>query len=456
MTIMKMRLPLLSVLLVILAGCAAPRPSLVPEISPPLIQEEVFSWSGQVAGNALFTCAAGIGWVDAAGRVITWDPEKKAAGKVFPLPFAVSDPLLQQGDFLALASRTDDQLLVFDLARMEIRLSLRDLHAKRVLGVDGEHLVYLDGENLLVYSWKNPAGIFRQPTDEKKFFNCHFFPDRILIMASRQLFVFWKRSGKFTQLALPEEAAAEFACQGEYIYYGSSRRQLVKYSPRRHKPAWKLKLGQNLERRPYISGGAVLFSPDDNNVMRVNGNGSVRWWLALDSILQFDLVPMADHLAAFLLNDEIKFIGPRRRKETVFKISGRPTGMPLACKHDLYFFLAAGETQKLQRVGNRYGLELTRAPDQALWLGEPIVFSIQVHNLLSPRLTAAIVDEKGRTVLNKKYEMTQSASLAWIPARAGAYRLQVRAAALNRNAEQEVPFRVFDPQKIIPEFHFHF
>jgi hypothetical protein len=453
---MKVRSILLPGLLALMAGCAAPRVTLVPEISPPLLQEEVFAWTGQVAGNMLFNCAEGIGWVDAAGRIITWDPEKKAAGKVFPLPFAVDDHPFHQGDFLALASQPDDQLLVFDLARMEMKFALRDLRAKQLLAVDGEHLVYLDGENLVVYSWRDPAGIFRQPTAEKMFFNCHFFADRILIMSSRQLFIFWKRSGKFQSLPLSAEAAAGFACQGEYLYYGSSQRQLVKYSPQRNKLAWKLKLGQNLERPPFISGDAIIISPDDNNVLRLNRNGSVRWWLALDSILQFDMLPMADHLAAFLLDQEIKFIEPRRRQEIVFKISGRPTGTPLVYKQGLYFFLADGKAQKLQRVGNQYGIELTLAPDKVQWRGAPVVFSIQTSNLLSPSLLAVIRDEAGQTLLRKKYEMVQSASLVWIPAQAGVYRLHVSAAALNRNEEQEISFRVFDPLKFIPEFYFHF
>jgi hypothetical protein len=444
------------VLLAVMSGCGKPRLALIPEISPPLIQEDVFAWTGQVAGDTIFPCAEGIGWVDASGQIVTWNAEKKVAGKVIRLPFAVSDPPFRQGDFLVLKSQADDQLLVFDLAQMKTSFALRDLQVKQILAVDGDCLVYLDGENLVVYSWQNPAGIFRWPTAEKKFFNCHFFPDRILIMSSRQLFSFWKASGKFQLLPLPLEAATEFLCQGEYIFYGSNQRQLVKYSLRKNKLVWKLKLGQNLERQPFISSGTIVVSPADNNVMQLNRRGSVRWWLALNSILQFNLVPMADNLAAFLLSQEIKFINLRRRQITVFKINGSPAGMPLAYNHDLYFFLTAGKMQKLQRVGNQYNSEVTLAPDKAKWLGTSIMFSILIPNLLKPRLHAVIIDDAGRTVLTKDFEMANQATLVWIPTQAGIYRMQVSAVALNRNEEKEISFQVFDPQKIIPEFHFHF
>jgi hypothetical protein len=453
---MKIKLFFLLVFLAAVAGCGKPRLTLIPEISPPLIQAEVFAWTGQVAGDTIFPCAEGIGWVDASGQIITWNPEKKVAGKVFSLPFAVSDPPFRQGDFLVLRSRADDHLLVFDLARMAMSYELRDLQVKQILAVNADCLVYLDNENLVVYSWQNPAGIFRWPTAEKRFFNCHFFSDHILIMSSRQLFVFWKLSGKFQSVPLPLEAAAEFICQGEYIFYGSSQRQLVKYSLRKNKMVWKLKLGQNLERQPLIFSGAIVVSPADNNVMQLNGHGSVRWWLALDSILQFNLVPMADHLAAFLMNHEIKFINLRHQQVTVFKINGHPDAMPLAYNQDLYFFLTAGKMQKLQRVGNQYGVELTLAPEKTQLLGIPITFSILTSNLLKPSLNCVIYDEAGQTVLTKNIETDSQAALVWIPNQAGIYRMQVSAAALNRNEKKEISFRVFDPQKIIPEFHFHF
>jgi hypothetical protein len=443
-------------LLAVLLACAAPRLTPVAEISPPLIQEEVFAWSGEVAGQALFPCREGIGWVDAAGRIVTWNPEKKAAGTAWPLPFAVSDPPFRQGDFLALKSQAEDRWLVFDLAGMETRFEARNLQANRILGVNGDYLVYQDGENLVVHSRFEPAGPFRWPAVEKEFFNCHFSREHILIMSDRHLFVFRKRDGKFQQLPLPVEAAAGFLCQGEYIYYGSRQRQLVKYSWLENRLAWKLKLGQNLERQPFIAGGAIIIAPADNNVLGVNSRGSVRWWLALHSIPQFDLQPMADHFAAFLLNGEITFIDFRRRGETILKMNGRPSGAPLAYGHDLYFFLAAEAEQKLQRVGNRYGLELAMDPERALWLGETARFSILVHNLLGPKLRVVISDARGQALLAKDFGAVERAEPVWMPPSAGEYRLQASAAAHNRDDERELSFQVFDPREIFLNLYLFF
>jgi hypothetical protein len=147
---MKIQLGFLIGFLAVMTGCGKQHITLIPEISPPLIQEEVFAWTGQAAGFDLFPCAEGIGWVDASGQIVTWNPEKKIAGKVLRLPFAVSDPPFRQGDFLVLKNQADKQLLVFDLARMEIRIALRDFAVKQILAVNGDCLVYLDNENLVV------------------------------------------------------------------------------------------------------------------------------------------------------------------------------------------------------------------------------------------------------------------------------------------------------------------
>ena len=195
-----------------------------------------------------------------------------------------------------------------------------------------------------------------------------------------------------------------------------------------------------------------MVSPADNSVLQLNRRGSVRWWLALDSILQQSLVPLADHLAAFLLNNEIKFIDIRRRQATRFKISGRPTGMPLAYKNELYFFVAAGKTQKLQRVGNHYGIDVELAPRQVLLPMAPVTFSLRTSNLLRPRIQCVIRDESGQTLLEKKFATADRAQLVWLPPQAGIYRLQVSAVAQNRSEEKEVVFLVFDPRCIILYF----
>jgi PQQ-like domain len=436
--------------------CRGPRPAMVPEISPPLVQDEVCVWPGRLAGDILFPCAGGVGWVDAAGKIVAWNAEKKTASVVFELPFPVTVPPFRQGTFLVLKDQASDHMLVFDLADLKVRYESRNMHAGQILAVDRDCLVYLDGEHLAVHLWEKPAGVFRMAEQAESFFSCHFFPDRILILGREHLVTFWKASGKFQRAPLPLPAVSAFFCDGEYIYYGDAQRHLVKFSLAKGRQIWKLKLGQPLQHQPFAFAGSIVASPADNNVLQVNGRGSVRWWLALQSTMRFDLVPMNDNLGAVLMNHDIKFINLGKKLVTVFKSRGNPASKPMAVGHDLYFMLQEEKVCKLQRVGNYYGIEVELDPAKVKWLGQSIRFSIRSRNLLTPSLDLRISDREGQMLLSKNAEAVEHLQVVWIPAKAGAYTVKVTANGLNRKADAEVAFQVLDPQKMIFGFYLHF
>ncbi|MCJ7524541.1 MAG: hypothetical protein MUP71_04865 [Candidatus Aminicenantes bacterium] len=453
---MKHKILLLISGLFFFCGCRGSRPALIPEISPPLIQEEVCTWSGHLAGDILFPCAGGVGWVDAAGKIVTWDAEKKAAAVIFELSFPITVPPFRQGDFLVLKDQASDHLLVYDLAELKVKFESRNMGVGKILAVDRDCLVYLDGEHLAIHFWENPAGIFRMTERIENFINCYFSPEHILIFTRDNLFTFIKKKGEFQQTPLPVPAASALFCDGENIYYGSSQRQLVKFSLTQKRLVWKMRLGRTLERQPFAFAGCIVANPADNNILQVNGRGSVRWWLALQSTMRFDLVPMNDNLAAFLLNHEIKFIDLFHKKVTVFKSRGNPVSNPLALGHDLYFMLQEGKTCKLQRVGNHYGIEVELDPAKVRWTGQSIRFFIQSRNLLKPTFNLLISDREGRTVLSKNAETAERIQLVWIPPHPGKYLIKVTAMGLNRKADVEVSFQVLDPQNIISGFYLHF
>jgi hypothetical protein len=441
--------------LALFQGCRPPRPALVPEISSSLVQEEVCAWTGRLAGDILFPFAGGVGWIDAGGKIINWDVEKKTVAAVFELPFQVTAPPFRQGDLLVLKDQASDHLVVYDLAGGAVQFESLNMRIGEVLAVDRDCLVFLDGERLAVHLWERPAGIFRMAGRAEKVLSCHFSPDRIWLLGREHLITFWKASGKFQQTPLPSPAVSPSYCDGEYIYYGDSQRFLVKFSLSKNRQVWKLKLGQPLERQPFAFAGSLVANPADNNVLQVNVRGSLLWWLALRSTMRFDLVPMNDNLAAFLLNNEIKFIDLGLKRVTEFSSRGNPASQPLALGHDLYFMLQEGDTYKLQRVGNRYGIDIVLEPAQVRWVGQSIRFVLQPCNLLQPSWECEIVDAQGRPVFSRSMAGVEKAPLVWVPLQAGKYLIRVRAKALNRDALGEVPLQVLDPLLVIPGFYLH-
>jgi hypothetical protein len=297
--------------------------------------------------------------------------------------------------------------------------------------------------------------MFHAPLTETKYFNCYFYPRRILVLGQERLLIFWKETGKFEYLPLPQPAASPFFCDGEKVYYGSTRRCLVKFSLRGKRPDWELKLGKVLERRPFTFAGMVVASPADQTVLQVNRRGSILWWLALQSTMSFDLEPMSEHLAALLLNHEIKFIDPKRRQVTVFKGQGLPASRPLAFRNDLYFMAQDEKAYRLQRVGNQYGVLIHLEPARARWVERSVRFTLQPCNLLDPSLACEILDAAGRPVFSKSVKSAEPVSLAWVPLLAGKYTIRVQAKALNRDEESEAPLEILDPRQVVPAFYLH-
>ncbi|MCU0236780.1 MAG: hypothetical protein MUC72_06810 [Acidobacteria bacterium] len=450
-------------ILLLLAGlafspsCRQPRPALVPEISPPLVQEEMVAWTGNLAGNSLFPCGGEIGWVDAAGRIIALNVEKKTITEVLAVPFAVKVPPFRQEGFLLLQDQASDRLLMYDLAARAVTFEALHLGATRILGVDGDCLVYLEGESLTVNFWRRPGVVYRTPAGAAQFYNCEFTPERVLISTAERLHTFWKKSGRFEYERLPQPAVSPFHYDGEHIYYGSVEHYLVKYSTKKKRLSWKLKLGRALERRPFAFAGHIMASPADHTVLQVNANGSLLWWQALGSTMSFDLLAMNENLAAVLLNREIKFIDPRRRQVTVFQGMERPLGPPLAFRGDLYYMASAGgQAWRLLRVGKRYGIDVELEPAAVRWLGRSLRFTVQPQHLVEPRWECEILDAQGRPVFSKGMAGGEKATLVWVPLQPGKYLIRVRARAKNRDAQSEVPVQVLDPQRVVPGFYLHF
>jgi hypothetical protein len=457
--IMKSKqLHFLLAVLALFAGCRPPRPALVPEISSPLVQEEVCSWMGSMAGDIIFPCAGGIGWVDATGRIIAWDAAKKSAAAVLELSFRVNDPPFCRPPFLVLRRPQGDRLLVVDLEGPRVLAALDGLRAASLLGVDRDGLVYLEADGRLAVSlWQKPGAVFRAAAGEEKFFDCYFSPERILVLGRERLHTFWKKTGVFESEPLPQPAVSPFYFAGGAIYYGSARRCLVKYAIGQKRPDWVLELGQVLERRPFAFAGAIVASPADQSMLLVNERGSIVWWQALRSTMSYDLLPMSENLAAVLMNRDIKFIDPRHRQVTVFQSAARPLGPPLTFAGDLYYMAREeGQAYRLLRVGNRYGIDIELEPGRVHWTGASLRFSVQTHHLLDPLWECEIVDAQGRPVFSRSMAGGEKAPLVWVPLQAGKYLIRVRAKALNRDALGEVPLQVLDPLQVIPGFYLHF
>ena len=60
-----------------------------------------------------------------------------------------------------------------------------------------------------------------------------------------------------------------------------------------------------------------------------------------------------------------------------------------------------GQPVSLQRVGNRYGIDIDLEPAPVRWLGQSVRFAVQPRNLLEPAWDCVIRDAAGKPVFSK-------------------------------------------------------
>ena len=344
---------------------------------------------------------------------------------------------------------------MYDLAAGVVKFEALRMNTERVLGVGPDGIVHLEDSRPVVHFWEMPGNAFRAQEQDKEFFNCHFSPERILVLGKDRLFIFWKKTRRFESLPLPRPAASPFLCDGENIYYGSVDRSLVKFPLPGGGAEWELKLGQVLKRQPLAFAGSIVASPSDQNVLQVNRRGTILWWQGLGSTMSFDLLPMSGYLAAVLLNREIRFIDPRLRQVTSFKIVGRPIGPALVFRGSLYFMTHDGKTYRLQRIGSRFGAEIELEPAPVRWQDRSLRFTLRFHNLPGPSWECVILDAAGGQVFSKSMADSGPVTLAWVPLQAGKYTIRVRARSQGRDWESEAPVQVLNPLQVVPVFRFH-
>jgi hypothetical protein len=448
-------------------SCA--RLKVIPEISPSLSDIDTLDLTGKDILKSIVQGDQGLVLFTSRGEIFCWDPGQKIVNFLYNLNREVLPGVFHQGNLLALEHQRS-RYTIFDLERMKEHALLENPGIKQIVGLNHERVVFLStaGElTLLAYRANAPRQSVKLEENEIVYNGC-WQGDKIIVLSSLHLYVFNGNGGAPETVKLKHQAVSGFLLDGNSIYYGSGRRELVRFSLRSRKSQWAFKLGDAVEIKPQKLGPYIFVIPADNNIYFFNKNGTLYWWRQLQSSVKFPPVTMKENAAVFLWDEKVKFFNYKKKQVTTYPL-GRPVKTnPLHI--DGYIYIVSEDKvpgdeeagpayRRISKIGNHYGVEVKSVPQYIKPLGKSVRFDLKAVNLIDPTYKIKITGNLAGTediVFEKQISLKEKPSFVWVPRRPIEYRLLIEIQSLNKKGlTVEETFEAIDVDRMVKAYYYN-
>lgn len=419
-------------LLGVLSACAAI--GRVPEISSDISEQRVFRIGTAKKPSRIIGSGKAVYFVSPQKQLVRYDPLTGRSGIELKVKRPLEQPVLFQNDTLVLKTAGGRRHIVYDLKEKFVSNFTMD-RSGDPLGVDRQGILIRHDRHMILYDLPSMKPEKKIKLGRETALSCEFTSGKIIILTSEKLHLLERRNYRLKTRTLKKPAASGFLLWNDHLYYGSRDRELVKLSLKSNRIKWKRKLAMVLKQKPALLKRYLVVTPEDNNILFFNRNGTLRWWEKLDATRLHPPVIMKDNVAVFLMNDKIRFFYPEKKKVQTYTLKSEMDSNAVHINNFLYFF-AHQENKKdrfIVRIGNRYTVRIKTEPAFLKPLGKSIKFDLTPVNLIKPRLNVAILNQSKQRVFETALTSDQLMSFVWVPEQAGTYRLELNVRAENRD-----------------------
>ncbi|UCH95754.1 MAG: WD40 repeat domain-containing protein [Candidatus Aminicenantes bacterium] len=460
----------LIVLALVLGGCS--KVKVIPEISPHLSEIHVLDLTDKNLSKTLLENNSELVFTTLDGKLFRWDAEKKIVNFLYNLNSDIQPDIFSQDNTLILEQLKPGQYSIFDLNEMKQVASLQNRKMERIVGLDHQVVVYLANKEIHIYNYRSNQLLKSMKIGKRKAYNVYnseFRGNSLYILSTHYLYIYDKSSDVVERIELKRLAASGFLLDGDMMYYGSSQRELVKFSIKSRKIAWAFKIAEVLKIKPGKIGPYVVIIPEDNNIYFFNKNGSLYWWEKLNSTRLLPPVLMKENVVVFLWDKKIKFFNYKKKQVTTYPLNRKVKTNPVCIGDYIYVVseVKPGEESQeeeipghlqLSKIGNHYGVEITSEPQYVKPMGKSIRFNLQVVNLVEPQFKIKIFkNQPGNEtpVYDKILNVDDKPSFVWIPGEAVEYRMIVEVEAENKKGlTVEERFKTVDVEEILRNYYY--
>jgi len=464
---------ILMALIFMLSACSGVR--VIPEVSYSLSDEDVLDLTYKKIAKKIIKNKSEFVFITLMGEIFRWNPGEKIVDFLYNLNTTIDPEVFNQGNYVVLKKFESGAYMIFDLNEMKETGLLENIKIEKIVAVDREHIVYLANTNeLTFFNYRSKTPLKTLELDDKRVYNSAFKDNKILILSGSSLIIYSKGGNSVRILKLKHKAGSGFLLDGRWIYYGSDKRELIKFSTTSGKTRWRFKIARTLKITPLKIGPYISVIPGDNNIYFFNKNGTLYWWEKLDSALLLPPESMKENIVVLLWNKKIKFFNYKKKRVITYPLNRVVKSNPVNIGEYIYLVLQDDISEKseedgkppytrLSKLGNHYGVNIKTDPEYIKPMGKSVTFYINSINLIDPQYKIKIFNnsrqhgdgENGPVVFDKIITKKDKPYFIWIPKEAVEYRIVVDVNAVNkRNLKLEETFRAVDIDKILQNYYY--
>ena len=441
-------------ILFLYALCACGPRGMVPEITPDMFQQRMHLIGASDPISRIAASDNNIIFVSPRNQIIRYDPHTRKYSIIMDLKHQVETDFLFQNNKLILKKAGTNQYMVCDLEQKKSH-AISFTSAGYPVGINSGSLVFRHNRDLIIYDFPSLTPRKKINLGKDRLFNCEFISGTIIILTSNKLHIIHIKNHFLKTHQLENEAESGFLLWNNHIYYGSSKRYLIKLSIKDNRIKWKIKLAMVLKEKPVTFKNFLVVTPEDNNILFFKKNGTLHWWEKLGATRKSPALIMNDNVAVFLLNDKIRFFNTEKKTDRVFDLKSMIDSNAVHINKYIYFLShkKGKEIRFISRIGNQYTVRIKTEPAFVKPLGQSIKFNLTPVNLIKPELRITISNQSKEVIFEKIITHDQMMSFVWIPEQPGTYRLTLDIKARNKkNMSIQKKIKITDGAEIIRVF----
>ncbi|MCP5103770.1 MAG: hypothetical protein GY950_10350 [bacterium] len=501
---MKMKkyifITVLAVLTVIFFSSCRARLKVVPEVSAALMEETLLDIrENEEVVDTVIENKSELLFFTVKGKIFRLNLEKKFLDFLYDLTVPIDPHITHRGNTVIFKKKDTHGFIIFDLEQMKVVKTLEIPDTEKIISLDDEQQVigYQSGAKLFFFHYPSGKTLadaeIENPTAARFFNSDHLHLDgrpKTVLLSSTYFYIFDRSGYTIEKIKLEHPAASGFLADAGAAYYGSQKRELVKFVLDAKKESWKFKIAEQLRIKPVKAGPYIVITPEDNNIYFFNKRGTLYWWERLNSTRKHPPTVMRENVAVFVWDKSIKFFDYKKKLVRTYPFARYAFSKPV-CRDEYLYLITEAETDEtakpantddtgdsgitrppitldsrdteakkfvpkaFTRIGNNYGVAIKTDPQYIMPMGKSITFKLRKFNLLEPELDVSILNPEGEPVFQKRILHKQDPTFVWVPGEAVDFKMVIEINALNKKGlRMEQTFHVLDTEKILKQYYY--